>query len=200
MAEIKEITTPLYQRVGSELYKINLETTAAQVITTDGTNVQTRLDALEAGLSGSGVLVVADIAARDALPDKKSGLDVWVRDATADPTVDAGAARYLYDGAAWIKTAETESMDLVLDWALIQNKPSSTVADIDDAVAKRHEHANKTDVLDKLSKDADGNLLFDGARIDDGMVDVAFTDDIASIPANLRDGGLLLVKTPEAGA
>ena len=200
MAEPTTITTPLYQVVGGKLYKINLETTAAQVKTTDGSDVQAKLDALVAAANGGSVVVVADIAARDALPDKKSGLDVWVKDATADSTVDNGAARYLYDGAAWVKTAEVESMDLILDWGLIQNKPTSAVADIDDAVSKKHDHANQIDVLDKLSKDAEGNLLFDGKRIEDGKVDVAFTNSADDIPANLRDGGLLLVNTAATGA
>ena len=66
-------------------------------------------------------------------------------------------------------------------------------ADVADAVTKRHEHANKAAVLDKLSDDGSGNLLFDGKRIDDGKVDVASTTSIDTIPANLRDGGLLIV-------
>ncbi len=65
-------------------------------------------------------------------------------------------------------------------------------ADVSDAVAKKHEHANKTDVLDKLSTQ-DGELLFDGKRINDGLVEVASTTSIDSIPENLRDGGLLIV-------
>lgn len=193
MPEATTIRTPLYQLVGGKLYKIELETIAAQVKLTDGSDVQAALDALIAA-QGQSVTIVADIAARDALPDKKRGMDVWVIDATADPTVDRGAARYLYDGANWVKAAEAESMDFKLNWALIQDKPASSVADIDDAVAKRHEHANKIDVLDKLTTDSEGNLLFDGNRIDDGKVDVAFTDSTDNIPANLRDGGLLLVK------
>lgn len=65
-------------------------------------------------------------------------------------------------------------------------------ADVSDAVAKKHEHANKTDVLDKLSTQND-ELLFDGKRINDGLVEVASTTSIDTIPDNLRDGGLLIV-------
>lgn len=65
-------------------------------------------------------------------------------------------------------------------------------ADVSDAVAKKHEHANRTDVLDKLSTQ-DGELLFDGKRINDGLVEVASTTSIDTIPDNLRDGGLLIV-------
>lgn len=59
-------------------------------------------------------------------------------------------------------------------------------------MAKKHEHANKTNVLDKLSTQ-DGELLFDGKRINDGLVEVASTTSIDTIPDNLRDGGLLIV-------
>lgn len=64
--------------------------------------------------------------------------------------------------------------------------------DVSDAVAKKHNHTNKTDVLDKLSTQ-NGELLFNGKRINDGLVEVASTTSIDSIPENLRDGGLLIV-------
>lgn len=58
-------------------------------------------------------------------------------DASADPTVDSGSATYVYSTAqsVWIKIAEAESMDVVLDWALIQNKPTAAVGAIDAAAA-----------------------------------------------------------------
>ena len=71
-------------------------------------------------------------------------------------------------------------------------------ADVSDAVAKKHEHANRTDVLDKLSTQ-DGELLFDGKRINDGLVEVASAANIDAIPENLRDGGLLII-APALGA
>lgn len=83
------------------------------------------------------------------------------------PAFDGGTGRVVKDSG--IKTAEAA-----------------------DAVAKKHAHANKTAVLDKLSDDGSGNLLFDGARIDDGTVDVAFIEAGAAIPANLSDGGLVI--------
>lgn len=55
--------------------------------------------------------VVDDIGARDALGDLTSGDIVYVIDATGDATVDLGAALYVYDGAAWQKIAEFESLD-----------------------------------------------------------------------------------------
>jgi hypothetical protein len=94
--------------------------------------------------------VVADIAARNAVADPFAGLHVLVLDATADTTVKSGAAEYVYDGTKFIKVSEVESLDVVLEWANIQNKPSSTVADIDDAVTKRHIHANEA-ILDAIT-------------------------------------------------
>ena len=64
------------------------------------------------------VKYVADIAARDALTgDALTGL-VFVIDATADATVDAGAAMYAWDATlnsnagGWVKIAEHESLDI----------------------------------------------------------------------------------------
>jgi hypothetical protein len=113
--------------------------------------------------------IVADIAARNALA---SGLTVnkyvFVTDATGDVTVGSGGATYLFDptatGAAqWIKTSEAESMDVTaIAWSALTGGPTSAVADIDDAVTKRHTHANLTQ-LNKISESAGGDLLYNGA-------------------------------------
>lgn len=97
-------------------------------------------------------VVVADIAERDALVDKYEGLRVIVTDATADPTVAVGWAEYVWGPAPgeWIKMGEGESLDLILEWSNIQGRPSSSVANIDDAVVKKHSHSNKA-VLDATS-------------------------------------------------
>ena len=65
-------------------------------------------------LSNSAQLV-ADIAARDALELTKNSF-VLVSDASADPTVDVGAALYFYNMAddSYLKIAEYESLDLVI--------------------------------------------------------------------------------------
>lgn len=69
--------------------------------------------------------VVDNITARDAITDKFANLRVYVKDATADSTVQSGGADYLYDGTTWIKTGETESLDLVLNWDNVGGKPSN---------------------------------------------------------------------------
>lgn len=83
--------------------------------------------------------IVADIAARNALAPT-SVVQAYVKDATGDTTVTAGAALYIYDPgtSAWSKIAEFESMDVT-----------------------GHTHSNKT-TLDKLTADVSGNLLYDG--------------------------------------
>ncbi|MBE6441333.1 MAG: hypothetical protein E7022_03240 [Desulfovibrio desulfuricans] len=57
--------------------------------------------------------VAPDIAARDALTGMNVGDQCWVLDASADNTVAAGAAGYVWQGASsgWVKTTESESMD-----------------------------------------------------------------------------------------
>lgn len=124
-----------------------------------------------AGWSGdaSALEIVADIAARDALV---ATLDVnamiLVIDAAGDPTVDAGSALYAYGAATdtVYKLAEYESMDVVVQWSSIQGGPSSTPAQIDNAVSLAHSHANKS-VLDELS-DTGNELHYRGARVGGG--------------------------------
>src|SRR5690625_3004877 len=48
-----------------------------------------------------------------------------------------------------------------VDYADLANKPSSTITQIDDAVAKRHEH-NNADSLAKLGVNSDGELTING--------------------------------------
>lgn len=105
----------------------------------------------------------ADIAARNALT-LVNGMSVLVLDASDDPTVTSGSATYVYRLATteWIKIAEHESQDLALTWSALQGKPTSAVVDIDDAVAKRHSHTNKTQ-LDKVGEDGSGAFTYNDA-------------------------------------
>ena len=122
--------------------------------------------ALASWEGANGMLIVADIAARDALfATATANMLALVIDASADPTVETGSALYAYDfGSSTVyKVAEYESMDLVIQWASIQGRPNSSVAQIDDAVGKAHQHANKT-VLDKLSESG-GQLMYAGEGI-----------------------------------
>ena len=112
--------------------------------------------------AAGGVTVVADIAARDAL-SPATGTYVLVEDASSDGTVSSGGATYYWNGSAWIKSTETESMDLVLSWANLTGKPTSSVADIDDAVTKKHAHANATE-LDKIGETG-GEFTYDGSPV-----------------------------------
>lgn len=107
------------------------------------------------------IKIVDSIAARDGITDAFAGLSVYVKDASADTTVNSGGAYYLYDGTAWIKTAEAESMDVVLEWNAIQNKPDTLAGyGITDGV-------NVSEVVDKatankiLKLNADGKLAAD---------------------------------------
>ena len=126
--------------------------------------------AINAALTGhSKSQIVANITARDALTGVNLGDIAYVQDATGDNTVSSGGATYIASvensTVTWIKVAEWESMDVILQWANIQGKPNSTVADIDDAVSKKHEHSNKA-VLDDISTNqTSGNLVFHGVEL-----------------------------------
>ena len=119
-----------------------------------------------AGATGgaNGILVVADITARDNLGHALPSKMVLVVDATGDGSVLSGAATYVNDGNNWIKIAEHESLDVTLEWASIQNGPTSSVVAIDQAVTNSHTHANKA-VLDNLTYSAENGLLYNTAPV-----------------------------------
>lgn len=128
-------------------------------------DVKTMIDTAIAGIDIdpgfiSHLKVVANIAERDALSPIETTM-VLVVDASGDETVISGGATYVYnpDTLMWTKIGETESMDLVLSWSNITGRPNSSVADIDDAVQKKHSHSNITE-LNKIGQDAEGNLTY----------------------------------------
>lgn len=117
-------------------------------------------------MSGLAEIHVYDtITARDEAGVTESQF-AFVVDASEDETVSAGGASYVYNktAATWVKTSESESMDLIFNWDKIVGKPTSTASAIDDAVIKSHTHINKTS-LDKIGQDVDGNLTYDGKTI-----------------------------------
>jgi len=170
----------------TDIYDTSVKQTLAQYIA----STNTAIAGLEAALAGKApVSIVADLTARDALTNVITGALCWVQDASADSSVDSGAAAYLASVAGdpavvtWTKVAEAESMDVVLQWGNIQGKPSSAVADIDDAVAKKHEHANAT-VLAGLSADGtSGNLVYNGVELG-GFTGVSVGSSLAGATDN----------------
>jgi hypothetical protein len=137
-------------------------TTARHVI--NKSDIQGMIDASMAASGANNLIIVADIAARNALTPT-TNIQAYVQDATGDATVSSGGATYLYNLAAttWIKVSEAESLDVVLSWAGITGKPTSAVVDIDDAVTKKHAHTNKTQ-LDGIG-DAGGELTYNGVQV-----------------------------------
>lgn len=130
-----------------------------------GVGNSTMITAVAGGAGApSQVEVVADIAARDALTLTKNTM-VLVLSAIGDATVAAGSALYVWvqSTTSYSKIAEYESMDVVLQWANIQGKPTSSVANIDLAVTNSHTHSNKAS-LDKISE-IGGLLAYDGAVV-----------------------------------
>lgn len=115
--------------------------------------------------SYSFIEIVADITARNALNPTKN-ISCFVLNATGDATVSSGSAWYVWNNGTttWIKVSEFESLDLTLTWASITGKPTSSVANIDDAVAKRHTHANIA-VLNLLGVDGNSQLTYNGNNI-----------------------------------
>ena len=180
-----------YVKVNGQYVETNVKTIAEMVLAADGVTtmedhindgvlhvtqlVQDQLTKLaldpnatyatkqELASQTDGVIIVNDIAARDALGPINVGQLVWVLNATGDGSVSSGAAEYLWNDPNWIKVSEAESMDLILQWANIQGKPNSTPSEIDTAVLNSHTHDNEA-VLDSLS-DSSGVLAYNGSAV-----------------------------------
>ena len=145
-----------------ELYLANNAGTAAKRLPNKADISQEIASALA---SISSIDFAETIAARD-LATRTSNLLIFVLDATGDATVNSGSAFYFYrhSNLTYYKVAEFESMEITVTWAGLQGKPSSAVADIDDAVDKRHEHANMS-ALAALGLTLDGELTVNGVPL-----------------------------------
>jgi len=116
--------------------------------------------------------IVADITARNVLASWSTrNLLILVTDATWDATVSSWSALYSYNesNSQFTKLSEYESLDATISWANIQDKPTSSVANIDDAVTKKHSHTNKTQI-DKIWEDVNWNMTYNWANIDPVLV------------------------------
>lgn len=167
--KVKELPTPLVANAfylvasGANHLEIYVTGTAASTVRRL-LNPSDVAALIKADIDKLGTLeIVDDITARDAMSLSTNAM-VLVLDASADSTVNSGAATYAYrqSDASWTKISEAESLDVTLSWANVTGKPTSTAADLDDAVAKRHSHSNSTE-LGLIGQDANGNLTYNGA-------------------------------------
>lgn len=133
--------------------------TVKRVINAD--DIQAMINTSLAGFND--IQIVANIAARNALAIDRNFM-VLVTDATGDVTVTSGSAMYAYNNNTdtYVKVAEYESLDVAITWSALTGKPTSAVVDIDDAVTKRHTHANLTQ-LNKVGEDGNGNFTYNGS-------------------------------------
>ncbi len=86
--------------------------------------------------------VIPTIADRDDLTNLIEGEKCYV-------TNDGDS--YIWDGSQWLILAQADWENVNLEWVNINNRPSSSVSNIDDAVNKRHTHNNKN-ALDSISQ------------------------------------------------
>lgn len=91
------------------------------------------------------------------------GLINYVTDASGDPTVHKGFAVYRYSNGIFTKIYEGEMMDpdlgMIIDWDQIVNKPASSTADIDAAVAQSKQLELQKNEDDQIIGLAAGGVL-----------------------------------------
>lgn len=106
------------------------------------------------------VFIVQDITERDNLTEQNHGDKVFI--------LDTGET-YIWDEDAdegegdWRLQAESDFEDVEVLWSNVQNRPNSSVSDIDDAVAKKHEHTNKS-TLDDITSAGSGEIITNSER------------------------------------
>jgi hypothetical protein len=139
----------------------------------------------------------ADITAMLASTDVEAGQLVWVNDASADTTVTSGWAIYrkkvgvgidYTQLTGWTKVSEAEMLDVTVTWASIDGKPTSTPAEIDQAVTDDHTHANKA-TLDLITVNSTtGNLQYNSN-------DLAYRSDVSKVVAAAEADAATVVST-----
>jgi len=98
--------------------------------------------------------VVSNPTERNALTNLLSG-DKAYETSTGDS--------YIWDGSSWRILADADWENVNIDWANINGKPTSSVANIDDAVSKRHSHSNKS-TLDAITSAGSGSIITTAER------------------------------------
>lgn len=118
------------------------------------------LDLLPAGVVSGAVKFVADITARDALVDEQRDGLIFVLDASADPTVTASSAQYVWNAAGaegageWEKIGEKESLDLDAQLADKFSKTEDTLDVIADGTSFVKMTIEERDTVATLATDA----------------------------------------------
>lgn len=177
----KETALPGTLQANSIYYVTSANAEYVEVYVTSSSGVARRVPKIEdinsvvaTAISGMNSLAIyANITDRNTKALNNGHKYVYITDATGDATVASGGATYLYNTTTttWIKISEAESMDVVLSWANIQNKPTSSVTDIDSAVTLKHTHTNAT-VLNALGQDGEGNLTYNGSPVPTAYISV----------------------------
>lgn len=146
------------------------------------------------------IKVVANIAERDLLV-RFEGLRVLVTDASGDTTVNIGWAEYVWNSADWIKTAEAESLDLVVKWSNVTEKPTTFPSD-----THKHTEAQITD-LDKYTQAEIDAMLSSQKHTEADITDLdkytkaeldallATVQEIATNHISLKDNPHVVTKT-----
>lgn len=142
---------------------------------------------------------VRTIAERDRMAGLAPGDLVYVANATMDESVATGGATYMYlSNGSFHKISEDNELDRAITWAKLEDKPKSSVEDIDKTVDESHVHKNIS-CLAKLGGDGKGNLTYGGKRVYDGKQWVVTINKGDPVPDDLAKGGLVLEKDPETG-
>ena len=142
------------------------------------------------------VLPFDDIEERDQFDTTGllPGAQAWVRDPSddTDNINREGTAIYVWTGEEWTFVYQFGGdVNIVHDWNEIVNGPASSAANIDDAVAKRHEHlsapgVSNLTVLNGLTDGGANGLLYNGVQVG-GIFNRTYISDNEPATPNVGD-------------
>jgi len=159
---------------GEVLLTLNSGTGAYQIVKLDS-NGKIPL-AVIPDIAKQQTYVVTDLTARNALTGLVSGDTCYLT---------SNGDSYIYNGSTWVLMADADWANISLDWTNIVGRPTSSVANIDDAVTKKHSHVNQT-ILDNTTASF---LTADETKLD-GISTGANKTESSSTNGNIKVDGI----------
>ena len=124
---------------------------------------------------------------------KENGESIRVGELITVADAANGYILYMVTADKTLQRVSFDQSDVAdVTWANLKDKPTSLVADIDDAVTKKHNHTNKTQ-LDKITENESGNLVYGEEEIAK-KADITW-DNLADKPDSAADFGITDVYT-----
>lgn len=162
----------------------------------DGKVPLSQLPAFTTGIGSGGIEYINNYIQLQKIDDPDQNKIYIVLNASDDSSVKSGWAEYVYDSSKWLKIAEQESIDMVVDWADVTNKPTYFPVDptLFNGLARTGSSGDvysksEVDNLLKLKSDATHN--HDGVYVTPAALNTKLADYVLDTDARLHPSAKL---------